>query len=332
MFYLNFSFEAKTPARTIKLENTFSENKPQGVYEQVAKQIDDFKVAILNEIQEIIPPQPAEETKEEQLATVQAKGDVSRAQIGSSPELSKEDPNKTQNNGKNLKSKENSQLPSIELDKASEPTEDSIMKRRKGRPKLPPLIVNTNDLQISLGEILRDDILDTKSQPNFRSDSIRLKIMRRSTMIPYLILLETHRKNERKDLAGENIEKAYRRCFWEFIEICSKNSIIIYNIRDLGFVAFISFRFPFSKIRHFLQNDEEKEIYERVKKYKKKPSLQALMDLESPPVWEVMRGLLKIQKKLCENFLEDKPLEILRSLIMKLEFKLKASRRLIQNQ
>lgn len=192
----------------------------------------------------------------------------------------------------------------------------------RGRPKLKPYNFATEELMLKIKNGLIKDLKQEENLLKGRTDTIRLKLVRKAINIPHLILIYTQRPNTIKALSTD-AEEVYRSCFHQFINICQVKGIFLDQNDDEVFKIFIMLKFPKSKVQPLL-NDSDKILQAELKSYLRILSAKALFDLSNKVICLVLHALFKLELCFLKEDLHPKSTEILESLIKRLDFKLKA--------
>jgi hypothetical protein len=186
-----------------------------------------------------------------------------------------------------------------------------------GRPRMKPIILPTESLLKRVKHALQKDLCMST-----RSDMVRLNLLRKAISIPKLILKNTQHANAIKELNAETAEAVYKSCYQEFVLMCCIYGILIDRTNDKIFKAFISLKYPESKVKPLLTKSDE-NVYNEVKTYLGKLSVKALFNIKSKVIWELFRALLKLTYHLVAEKLDEKSQSMLDTMVRKLEFKLK---------
>lgn len=186
-----------------------------------------------------------------------------------------------------------------------------------GRPKLKPIYLPTESLLRRVKFALQKDICTST-----RSDMVRLNLLRKAISIPKLILKNTQHANTIKELTVDTAEAVYRSCYQEFVLMCCIYGILIDKSNDKIFKAFISLKYPESKVKPLLDRGDE-GVYDEIKGYLSKLSVKALFNIKSKVIWELFRALLKLTYHLVVENLDEKAQTMMDTMVRKLEFKLK---------
>ena len=166
-------------------------------------------------------------------------------------------------------------------------TNATVRPKCRGRPRLKSVQIDTPVLMTKVQEKLKDDSYES-GRPSDRTDTIRLKLIRKAIYIPQIILRATQRPNAIKDLSGvDEIEKVYKNCFQEFLTMCAMKNICIDNKDGNAFKAFVSLKYPESKVKHLLKSKEDFELFDEVKKYIQKITVSNLFKIQNKAIWEV---------------------------------------------
>jgi hypothetical protein len=197
----------------------------------------------------------------------------------------------------------------------------------RGRPKLKPLYFSTDMIYEKISENIYEEFKYIEEVEKDRTDSVRLKLIRKAISIPYLILKFTHRENTIKNLTNETAESVYKKCYNEFLNLCciilqdQATSLLLKPDNNL-FVAFISLKYPENKVTPLL-SEGEMEVFMEMKKYLKCLSIKSLFKVKHYAVWEILKALFKITSFIIQTKISHDFHITLDSLASKLEVKLR---------
>lgn len=176
---------------------------------------------------------------------------------------------------------------------------------------------------------MQTDLKEEENLEKGRTDTMRLKLVRKAISIPHLILKNTQRPNTIKDLKQDDAITVYRRCFQEFINMCCVYGILLDKDDPEIFKVFICLKYPDSKVLPLLGSEDTK-LYREVKKYLQILSVKALFEIQNRALWEVLKALLKLEHYFIGEQLQPKSQEILDSLISRLSIKLKGIHKYVE--
>jgi hypothetical protein len=158
-----------------------------------------------------------------------------------------------------------------------------------------------------------------------RTDTIRLKLIRKAISVPQLILKMTQTDSIIKNITLESAELYYRKTFNHFFNLCCINDIHFEKSEEV-FVAFISLKFPDKKVEPLIK-EQHRPISRELKNYLRVLSIKSLLNTTEAAIWEIMRALFKLTSIIMQESTDDDFYATLDTMTRKLDTKIKVNRK-----
>lgn len=190
-------------------------------------------------------------------------------------------------------------------------------KAKVGRPSKTPKKVTLEIVEKAVGQSLGKDlnkVMTVEPAPQeFRTDIVRMNLLRKAISIPKAILDSIEHPNTIKEMNPEVACKKYTKCFLWFAKLCKTYDIEVPVDDREAFKAFIALKFPLSKTKCILSRDDP--LYNELKKYLKEPTIKAMDKLKKPASMKILIALLKLTNYMLGMKLNNKTNGVIENII-----------------